>query len=207
MRFTKVPLILVAGAVFALAGCGHKSNVTTQSAGASSADSSGAVVVAAGTRYYGKLEQPIDTKTSRDGDTFALDQTDTLFHKDPALHGAVVEGHLEGVRSAGMARKPALELVFDDIRMPDGTKAPINVKLLSFKAFEPKTHHLRTLAMMTGGAIAGHEIAKHSGKKHGGLVGAAGGYVLSQEMKTDIHVPAGTVIELQFLSPARASTN
>jgi hypothetical protein len=32
-------------------------------------------------------------------------------------------------------------------------------------------------------------------------MGAAAGYVLSQELKTDISVPAGTVIELRFKTP------
>jgi hypothetical protein len=127
-----------------------------------------------------------------------LSQTDTFLHKNTALHGAVIDGHLEDVRAAGPMRNPALTIVFDDIRMADGAKAPIDVKLESMKAFEPRTHHLRTLGMMIGGAIAGHEVAKHTGKRHGGLIGAAGGYALSQTLKTDITVPAGTVIEVKF---------
>src|SRR5579862_375514 len=150
----------------ALAACGHHSNVTTQSAGAG-ASSGGATLVAAGTDFYGRLQQPISTTTSHDGDTFVLSHTDTFLHKNAALHGAVIDGHLENVRAAGPMRNPALTIVFDDIRMPDGSKAPIDVKLESMKAFEPRTHRLRTLGMMIGGAIAGHEVAKHTGKRHG----------------------------------------
>lgn len=200
----KKPAALTA-ALFALTlgACGHHSDVTTRSAGANAAGSNGGTqVVAAGTQYYGKLDRAISTKSDHDGDTFALAQTDTLFHKNPALHGAVIDGHLEDVHAAGPMRNPAMTLVFDDIRMPDGTKAPVNVKLASMKAFEPKTHHLRTIGLMVGGAIAGHEVAKRTGKKHGGLVGAAGGYALSQTLKTDIVVPAGTVIEVKFMQPA-----
>ncbi len=168
--------------------------------------SGGTAVVAQGTSFYGRLQQPINTKTSHDGDVFALAQTDTLFHKDPALHGSIVEGHVEDVRSAGPMRKPALTLVFDDIRLADGTKAPIQVQLESLSAFEPKSHHMRTLAMMVGGAIAGHELAKRTGKRHGGLTGAAGAYVLSQTLKTDISVPAGTVLVLKFKQPVTAQS-
>jgi hypothetical protein len=103
-------------------------------------------------------------------------------------------------------RKPKITLVFDDIRMPDGTKAPVDVQLLSFKAFEPSSHHLRTLGMMAGGAIAGHEMAKRTGTSHGGLMGAVGGYAVSQTLKTDIAVPAGTVIEVKFKAPATAGS-
>lgn len=195
------------GAVFlalTLAACGHHANVTTQSAGANGGASStgGKTLVDAGMDFYGKLQQPISTKSSHDGDTFVLVDTDTLFHKNPALHGATIDGHLENVRSAGPMRNAGLTLVFDDIKMPDGSTAPVNVRLESMKAFEPRTHHMRTLAMMAGGAVAGHELAKHTGKRHGELLGAAGAYALSQTLKTDIVVPAGTVIEVRFLQPA-----
>ncbi|MDQ2681794.1 MAG: hypothetical protein M3Y21_12385 [Candidatus Eremiobacteraeota bacterium] len=184
-----------------LVACGHKTTVTTQSAGESATMVPGAaVLVPAGTTFYGKLQGPISSK-GKDGDTFSLAQTDTFLHKNAALHGTVVDGHIENVRAAGPARKPSMTIVFDDITMPDGAKSPIAVKLLSLGAFEPKSHHLRTLGMMIGGAVAGHAAAAKLGKKHGGLLGAAGGYALSQELKTDITVPAGSVLELQFTRP------
>ncbi|MDQ2873188.1 MAG: hypothetical protein M3R35_08690 [Candidatus Eremiobacteraeota bacterium] len=191
--------------LLSLAACGHH-DVTTRSSGsaAGGGTASGPALVAAGTTFYGKLQQPIGTKTSKDGDTFSLAQTDTFLHKNPALHGAVVDGHLENVHGAGPMHRPSMTLVFDDIKTADGSKAPVDVRLVSFKSFEPKSHHLRTIGMMIGGAIAGHEVAKHAGRSHGGLMGAAGGYALSQTLKTDIAVPAGTVIELRFNQPARA---
>jgi hypothetical protein len=199
-KFIALAVILV------LAACGHRSNVTTRSAGASTTAAPGGVVlVAAGTDFYGKLQQQISTKKSHDGDAFALVQTDTLLHKNPALHGDVIEGHVENLRPAGTMRNPALTLVFDDIRTADGKTGPVDVKLVSVKAFEPRTHHLRTIGMMIGGAIAGHEAAKHAGKKHGSTTGAVGGYVLSQALKTDIVVPAGTVIQVKFQRPATSS--
>jgi hypothetical protein len=198
--------VLVAASTALLFACSNKAPVTTESSTAAGTAGGGSVLVDAGTAFYGKLRQPIGSKISKDGETFALAQTDTLLHKLPALHGSIVEGHLENVRAAGTMRKPAMTIVFDDLLMPDGTKAPVNVQLVSLNVFEPKTHHLRTIAMMIGGAIAGHEVAKHTGGSHAGLMGAAGGYVLSQTLKTDIFVPAGTVIELKFKSPVTASS-
>ena len=192
-------IVLLAAVV--LAACAKNAPVTTQSSGTGAANTGGTVAVAAGTAYYGKLQAPIGSKTSHDGDTFALAETDTFLHKDPALHGAVVEGHLANVSAAGPARSPSMTLVFDDIKLPDGTKSPVDVQLVSVNAFEPRTHHLRTIGMMIAGAMAGHAVASKTGHSHGGLVGAAAGYVLSQELKTDISVPAGSVIELKFKSP------
>ena len=108
---------------------------------------------------------PIGTKTSHNGDAFTLTQTDTLFHKAPALHGAVIDGHVDGVVAAGPMKNPAMTIVFDDIRLADGTKEPVNVVLLSTKQFDPKSHKLRTIGLMIGGAVAGHAIAAEHRKE------------------------------------------
>ena len=184
-----------------LAGCGHSNNVSTRSAGtAQSSTSGGATVVSAGTVFYGKLEQPIGSKTSKEGDTFVLDETRA---SDPSLKGVAIDGHLEGLQPAGPMRNPKMTIVFDDVRLPDGSKEPVNVQLVNLKAFSPQTHHLRTIGMMITGAMAGHAVAA---RKHGALMGAVGGYALSQELKTDIVVPAGTVLEVKFVSPITKSS-
>ncbi|HEY5339512.1 MAG TPA: hypothetical protein VIK27_00670 [Candidatus Aquilonibacter sp.] len=198
-------VIIGAGLVVAIAlgGCARSSNVSTQSAitpGRVAAE--GRVVVAAGTRFAGKLQQEVATNKSHDGDTFSLLQTDTLFRHDPALHGATIEGHLENVSPAGMGKKPSLTLVFDDIRLQDGTTAPVDVRLLNIGAFDAKTHHWRTAGMVLGAGLAGHVAA---GKHHGGLLGAAGGYVLSQQMKTNVDAKPGTLVELRFVKDAVAA--
>jgi len=191
----------------ALAGCGHKA-VTTESSGATeSTNAGGAVIAPANSRFYGKLDVPISTKTSHDGDAFTLTQTDTMLHKTPALHGAVIEGHVDGVVAAGPMKNPAMTVVFDDIKLADGTKEPVNVVIVSTKKFDPKSHKLRTIGLMLGGAIAGHTIAAHAHAKHGALKGAVGGYVLSQGLKTDVEVPAGSVVELRFKSPVTANAS
>ncbi|MBV9149480.1 MAG: hypothetical protein JO024_06430 [Candidatus Eremiobacteraeota bacterium] len=207
-RTLKAIAVAACVAVF-FAGCGRSSNVTTQNANPANRSAAGGTVVAAsGTTFYGKLQQAIGSKSSHNGDTFSLAQTDTLLHRAPAaLRGSTINGHLEGVHAAGPLHKPAMTLVFDNITFSDGTKAPVSVQLLSMKAFEAKSHKLRTLGLMAGGAIAAHEIAKHTGGAGHGLMGMAGGYVLSQALKTDIAVPAGTVLELKFTAPVSSGSS
>jgi hypothetical protein len=201
-KFGILRMTLLVAAV--LSGCAHKAAVTTQSAGGTSAGG-GTVVAASGTTFYGELDRPIGTKISHDGDTFTLSETDKLARKNLALAGAVVDAHVEGVRAAGPMRNPAMTIVFDDIRLADGTKEPVNVSVVSMKEFDPRTHHLRTLGMMLGGAIAGHMAAAHAGAKHGAFAGAIGGYMLSQTLKTDVAVPAGAVVELRFKQPVTSN--
>ena len=197
---TVMAAALSAAFALSLAGCGKSSNVSTQSAG-SAASGSGAIVVQAGTVFNGKLQQAISSKKSHDGDTFVLVETDTLTHKDPALHGAAINGHLENVTPAGMGHKPGMTIVFDNIQMPDGTKAPVDVQLISAHQFDAKSHHMRTIGLMIAAGAAGHMAA---GKHHGGMAGAAGGYALSQQMKTGIEVKPGTVVQVKFLKDANA---
>lgn len=178
--------------ILALCACGRSSNVSTQSAATGAAPAAGGtVLVTAGTQFRGKLQPEISTKTSHDGDTFTITRSD----------GAVIDGHLQGVSAAGMGHKPALTVVFDDVRLPDGEKAPINVQLMNVGAFDARSHHWRTIGMVLGGGTAGHIAA---GKHHGGLLGAAGGYMLSQQMKTDVDVKPGTVIAVKFVNDAVA---
>jgi outer membrane lipoprotein SlyB len=200
-------LTLASFAALLLAGCAHR-DVTTQSSGATqSTHAGGALVAPSNSTFYGKLDVPIGTKTSHNGDAFTLTQTDTLLHKNPALHGAVIDGHVDGVVAAGPMKNPAMTLVFDDIRLPDGTKEPVDVVLVSTRQFDPKSHKLRTIGLMVGGAIAGHTIAAHTHSKHGALKGAVGGYVVSQALKTDVAVPAGSVVVLRFKSPVTAGAS
>src|SRR5271165_7143738 len=101
--------------LIALAACGKSSNVSTQSAGASAAASAaaagGTVIAPAGAIYRGKLDKEINTKTSHSGDTFAL----VAVGGAGALAGSSVEGHLANVQAAGIAKKPAMTIVFDDV--------------------------------------------------------------------------------------------
>ncbi len=207
MTKTLAAAALAAAVALSISACGKSSNVSTQSAGSSSTSAgtgNGATLVKAGTVFDGKLQQEISSKTSHNGDTFQLTEQDSLFHKNPALHGAIIDGHLDNVTAAAIGHKPAMTIVFDDIRMPDGTKAPVSVQLLSMNEFNAKSHHMRTIGLVVGGAVAGHMAAHAAGKKHGGLLGAAGGYALSQEMKSDIDVKPGTIVQVKFLNDANS---
>lgn len=189
-------LLIAGAAAVLLAACGHGSNnVTVQNAIGNATVPPGTVVAPAGSSFYGKLSNQLGTKTSKDGDTFTLAET-----KGGALTGATIDGHVVGVVSAAPMRKPNMTLVFDDIRLADGTKEPVDVAVVSHREFDPKTHHLRTIGMMLGGAI----VAKHLAKGHA-MLGAIGGYAASQAIKTDITVPAGATIELRFDQPVTST--
>ncbi len=196
MKRSAIALILVALSASALAACGRSSNVTTASSSAAPA-AGGTVVVAAGTTFRGKLQQEISSKSNHDGDQFSI----------AAGNGEKVDGHVENVHAAGLGKKPSMVIVFDDVKMPDGTTAaPVDAKIVNMGVLDAKSHHWRTFGMLVGGAIAGHMAGKAANTKHGGLAGAASGYMLSQEMKTDVDVRPGTTVVLKFNKDAVSSS-
>lgn len=144
------------------------------------------------------LEQTLDSGRAHDGDTFALVAKDTFFTKAGPLKGATIEGHIESVTSASPRHKASMNIIFDDVKMADGTTAAVRAHVASMKELEPKTHKMRDATMIVGGAVAGHMLSKKTGKKGGTLAGAAAGFMLASSMKSNIVLKRGTVIKLTF---------
>jgi hypothetical protein len=155
------------------------------------------VVVKRGTQIAGKLDDTLDSGKNTDGDTFVLALAPGLFG-DKRLKGAVLEGHLEGVKSAAkFGKKGAMNVVFDDLRTADGTEIPVDAKLT--KAPKPDGKMLRNMALVMGGAVAGHHVAKAAGKKHGALAGAAAAGAVALAMPGgNIVLKKGTKLDVTF---------
>jgi hypothetical protein len=129
-----------------IAACSNHTSNATASGGQSSPAASSApavptaphveTVAEAGTYFYGKLDRPLSTKKNKNGNNFTLVETTS---KPFSLAGSEIDGHLTGVQSAGPNRTAKMTLVFDDIRLFDGTKAPVDVELLSSATLSPKT--------------------------------------------------------------------
>ncbi len=158
-----------------------------------------AVIEKSGTIFDAKLLTPLSSKTSKDGDPFQLTATDSFFHKHPELHGVVLEGHLENVTPASPTHKASMNIIFDDFKLPDGRTVTVQVKPTKWSTFEPKTHHLRDMALIVGGAVAGHITSNKTGVHGGTLAGAAAGFALASSLKSDIVIKPGTVIQFKTL--------
>jgi hypothetical protein len=153
----------------------------------------------AGAQFEARLDRELDTKRLHDGDTFTLTEHEGFFHKaPPALKGAKIEGHVEQVSAARRDHAATLALIFDDVVMADGTTAAIDAQITSLKELEPRKHHLRSAALVVGGAVVGHIIGKKRGVAHGGIAGAGAGFVIASALKSDIVVKRGTILHLKL---------
>jgi hypothetical protein len=165
----------------------------TTTAFAQSTDKKGAI-------FDGKINTELSSKTSQNGDPFTLTITGSFFHPHPQLTGAVVDGHVENVTPASATHKATMSLIFDDITFADGTKEPISVIVNKLSEVEPKTHHIRDVGLIVGGAVAGHIVSKKTGHGGGTLAGAAAGFALASSMKSDIEIKPGTIVQLKLKS-------
>jgi len=77
---------------------------------------SSSFLLANGTPVVGVINQALSTQTSRSGDTFTMRVTQPSEYR-----GAVVNGHLSGVKRSGkLTGRSEMTLNFDRIRLPNG---------------------------------------------------------------------------------------
>jgi hypothetical protein len=156
-----------------------------------------------GATVMGKLQTTLDSGKLHDGDTFQLVTQDTFFHKT-ALKGDIIDGHVENVIAASPTHKAGMNVIFDDVRTPDGAVHPIDAHVTGMGTFKPHSHLIRDTALVVGGAVAGHIVSKRTGHGGGTFAGAAAGFALASSLKSNIVVKRGTVIELKLVRPVFA---
>jgi hypothetical protein len=203
------PFLRVAAACVALAitacssnsssqsGTNAPSNQSTTPAGESGA--SGTTLATRGTEVDAVVQQDLNSAKNKQGDTFTMAEKDTFFHKNPALKGAMIDAHVENVSAASPMHKATMTVVLDDVRLADGSNAPIHAAIVSMGDFQPKGHMLRNVGIVIGSAVAGHMLAKRTGSHAGTLVGAAAGIALASSLKSNIEVKPGTVVRLRLI--------
>jgi hypothetical protein len=151
-----------------------------------------------GAEIDARLQTPLSSKTSQNGQPFKMSVTDLLFVHHPELKGATIDGHLESVTPAGPTHKASMNVIFDDITFADGRSEPISLAMKNMSAFEPHTHHLRDMGIIVGSAVAGHIVSKKTGHGGGTLAGAATGFVIVNGLKSDIVIKPGTLVKMRL---------
>jgi len=192
-------------ACVALCAAACSSNSSSQSgsssqstAQAGAAGGSGSTLAARGAEVDAVVQQDLNSAKNKQGDAFTLTEKDTFFHKNPGLSGATIDGHVENVSPAGPTHNATMTVVFDDVRLADGSSAPIRASIISMGDFQPKGHTLRNIGIVVGATVAGHMLAKKTGNHMATLAGAAAGIALASSLKSNIEVKPGTLVRLRL---------
>ncbi len=157
-----------------------------------------------GSSFMAKLEDPVEVEGK------------TLLPK-----GTLVEGHLETVPARRMMRRGALRMVFDRIKLPDGSVQPARLELSSTESSSAKTDSEGTvhptvskkrLALQLGGTalvakladdLSEEALATTAGSARWYGLAASTTFLLLQKGR-EVKLKPGEVIEVDFLRDGSA---
>ena len=156
---------------------------------------------APGTSLNGTIQQTLDTKSVEVGHPVTLINV-TSANGSGAIVGARLAGEVSKVVRAGQGRTAQLQLVFTRLRLADGSTYNVNGLVTGMKA-TTKSNTLKEVGGALGGMIVGNVLGKVVGINGGGIVGAAGGFLLAKNSKENMSIPAGSVVTVQLQSARR----
>jgi len=171
------------------------------------------------------LLSPISSK-SPSGSSFMakLDDPVEVDGKPLLPKGTLVEGHLETIQARRPMRRGALRMVFDRIKLPDGTVQPARFELSSTESASTKTNGEGTvrptlskkrLAIQLGGAalaakladdLSEEALATTAGSARWYGVAASTAFLLFQKGR-EVKLKPGEVIEVDLMREGAALPN
>jgi len=176
--------------------------------------------VASGTRMHARINETLNSKTSRIGDRFTATVTDPVYSTTGAVlipNGSTLVGRVDNVQPAKKGGNPgAIDVSFVSLKLPNGRTRVINGTLTDLNADDAKSDaegtargdkmKNRKLIFIggggAGGAILGAAIGGGKGALIGGLLGAGGGFLGQRLTKgEEAKVESGTAFGVYLNQP------
>lgn len=153
-----------------------------------------------GTQLTGTIVQTINTGSAYVGEPV---QITNVSAPGARIYGATMSGRVTNVVHAGQGRTAKLRIAFDRLTLRSGEHYTVAGVVTGLKA-NTKNNTLKEAAGTVGGMIVGNIVGKtvfHSGG--GGLLGAAGGFLLAKNNRQNMTVPAGSTVKVRLASARR----
>jgi hypothetical protein len=158
----------------------------------------------AGTQFNAVLRSALDTKSAYTGQPVSLGVIAPLPRNAVSLQDAVIYGHVSQVRAAGQGRNPELTVMVDKIVFANGQSQPLAGEITQITEKRDQSPVVKGAVGALGGMLIGNWLGKALfGGKAGGLIGAAGGYLLASNNKSNFHVPAGSAATVKLTGDLR----
>jgi hypothetical protein len=157
-----------------------------------------AVTLDSGSQIQCNLQQQLDSKTAKDGDTFTCTTANLTDASGQPVHGTVY-GHLSEVVASSYTHKAHMKLNFDRLVLADGTSAPVNAQLVSVDK-KQNTNFLRAASIVVGSMVAGNVVGKWVGTNIGGMLGFGTGVLYAANVASDIVVPQYANVKISLTS-------
>ncbi len=164
-----------------------------------------------GTRIRVRMNETLNSKSARVGDTFTTNVTEPVYSTTGAVVipvGSTVRGRVNTVTKAKKGGDPgSIDVAFNQVRLPNGTVRSINGSLTDLNTKQAKSDNESTASGddrkndkiifigggAAGGAILGAAIGGGKGALIGGLLGAGAGLLGERFTKgEDAEVKSGT---------------
>lgn len=160
------------------------------------------VTVGQGQAVNLQMQDTIDSGNAYAGQHFTARVVAPYPNDDTTFQNAIINGTVVKVIPAGQGRTPELHFAWDSITLQNGTSYPINA-IMTTGAPQQQQRNAGHVALTTiGGMIAGNIIGKtifHTGL--GGAVGAAGGFLVGYNKKSNITMKQGQTFQLTLTRP------
>ena len=160
-----------------------------------------AQTVTTGTSLNGALSQSLDSGKAQVGQPVTLTNV-TSADGSGRIVGATMYGHVSAVQRAGQGRPGRIEIQFDRLTTSDGTSYTVQGQVTNLTA-KAKSNTLKEVGGAVAGMLAGNYLGKLIGVNVGGLAGAAGGYFLAKNNRTNVVVPQGSLVTVRLTEVAR----
>lgn len=111
-------------------------------------------------------------------------------------------GTVTKVVRASQGRAAQLQMRFRTLRLADGTAYNVDGLVTGMKA-KTKSNIVKEAAGAVGGLLVGNVLGKALGLAGGGLIGAAGGFLIMKNSKANMIIASGAVVSVQLESVKR----
>ncbi|MDQ2866217.1 MAG: hypothetical protein M3R51_08315 [Candidatus Eremiobacteraeota bacterium] len=124
-----------------------------------------------------------------------------------SVTGGTLYGHVSAVQAASQGHPGKISFVFTRLVTGAGSTYYVDTTVTQMKS-TTKNNTLKEVGGGLAGMLVGNMIGKsvfHTGA--GGLLGAAGGFLLAKNNKENVNVPKGSIIQVRLNSVTRRQTH
>jgi hypothetical protein len=160
------------------------------------------VTVQQGQQLNVQMQDTIDSGSAYAGEHFTARVVAPYPNDDPTFADAIVHGTVIKVIRAGQGRNPELHFSWDAITLQNGTSYPLNAEMTTGGPQQQNRNGGHVALTTIGGMIAGNILGKtifHTNA--GGALGAATGFLVGYNKKSNIVMKQGTSFQLTLTRP------
>lgn len=160
-----------------------------------------AQALTSGSMLNGTLNQNLSSNHAYVGEPVSLSNV-----TGGGVSGGTLYGYVQSVQKAGQGRPGQIQLHFNRL-VANGWTYTVSTNVTNANV-STKNNALKEAGGALAGMLVGNAIGKtvfHTGI--GGIVGAAGGFLLAKNNREDVNMPAGTTVQVQVISVVRRQSH